>query len=167
VFDKVPRKAPAPGLSGGRAAEAPEDERIALRCHRKELQLVDSFVASGEFESRSDLMRQALREFLRTRAMSAIEPAPGLATGGLREVPVRLRQDEVETYATFGQLVENGQDLCDVLAALVRRGGREAKVQELVQDARESMHRELVQRERLDGLKRSAQDLERKGVVGR
>ena len=54
-----------------------------------------------------------------------------------------------------------------MLAALVRRGGREAKVQELVQDARESMHRELAQRERLDGLKRSAQDLERKGVVGR
>ncbi|MGA7923110.1 MAG: ribbon-helix-helix domain-containing protein [Thermoplasmata archaeon] len=144
----------------------PEDERIALRCHRKELQLVDSFVASGEFASRSELMRAALREFLRARASSAIE-LPRTAVSSLVEASVRLRPDEIETYSAYGKLVANGRTLSDILAELVRRGDLELKVSELVQHARESVRRAVVAREQLDELNRSGEDLERKGVVGR
>ena len=80
----------------------PEDERIALRCNRRELQLVDSFVVNGEFRNRSELMRHALRAFLRDRSASAVTaPAPAASESGVLEVPVRLRREEIETYRAY------------------------------------------------------------------
>jgi hypothetical protein len=112
-------------------------------------------------------MRQALREFLRTRALSTVDSRLTPAPTDLLEFPVRLRAEEIETFAAYGKLVGNGQSTSDILAELVRRGDLELKVSELVQRARDSVHRGVAQRERLDGLSRSVRDLERKGVVGR
>ena len=167
MFDKPPHRVPEEpqALSGARIG--PEDERIALRCHRRELQLVDSFVASGEFRSRSDLMRAALREFLRARALTAVASAPPRPVRDLVEVPVRLRSDEVETLRAFGELHGNGRDLADVLAELVRRGELEAKVHELVERARTAVRTAETNRERLRELRDTSQELERKGVLGR
>jgi len=167
VFDKTVRRAPeAPhGADDGRIG--PEDERIALRCNRKELQLLDSFVAHGEFRSRSELMRRALQEFLRARAMSAVTIPAAASVGDLVEVPVRLRSEEVEAFQTYAAHVANGQTLGDVLAQAVRRGEVEMKVSELARRARGQIQEAAENRASLSSLKRSAEDLERRGVVGR
>lgn len=145
----------------------PEDERIALRCNRRELQLLDTFVGSGEFESRSELMREALREFLRNRTESAVQTPPTASPTGLLEAPVRLRQDEVETFREYGALVANDQPLNDVLAQLVRRGAHELQVAELVARARGAVRKAAEERAQVRALETSARDLERQGVVGR
>ncbi len=145
----------------------PEDERIALRCNRKELQLLDSFVVSGEFGSRSELMRAALRAFLRARTESAVLTPATASPTGLLETPVHLRQDEVETFREYGALVSNGQLLTDVLAQLVRRGAVELKVAELVAQAHGAVRRATEERARVQALEESGRDLERRGVVGR
>ena len=167
MFDKTVRRAPeAPqGADDGRIG--PEDERIALRCNRKELQLLDSFVAHGEFRSRSELMRRALQEFLRARAMSAVTIPAAASVGDLVEVPVRLRSEEVEAFQTYAAHVANGQTLGDVLAQAVRRGEVEMKVSELARRARGQIQEAAENRASLSSLKRSAEDLERRGVVGR
>lgn len=167
MFDKAPRTdAVSPALEAGEGV-GPEDERIALRCARKELQLLDSFVVSGEFRNRSELMRAALREFLRARALSAVAPPAAAVGPGLVEVPVRLRREEVETLNAYGSLVGNGRDLGDVLADLVRRGELELKVAELVQRHRSSAQQAAENRAQVDALRRSGDDLAKKGVVGR
>ena len=166
MFDKTPTR-PIAGSAEPEGRIGPEDERIALRCTRKELQLLDSFIANGEFRSRSVLMRQALREFLRARAMSAIATPPATDAEGLVEVPVRLRPEEVESLSTYARLVGNGRTLGDVLAETVRRGELELKVTELVQRHRASAHQAAESRAQLGALRRSGEDLERKGVVGR
>ena len=167
MFDKQLRRSAVEDGSSARRI-GPEDERIALRCNRKELQLVDSFVASGEFESRSELMREALRAFLRDRATSAVTTTlpPSGPTAPI-EVPVRLRRDEVETYRAYGDLVSNGQPLEDLLALLVRRGELELKVSETVARARASVRDAAEAQSRIRELGRSAEELERRGVVGR
>ncbi len=166
MFDNVPGKASDDSEESTGRGTSREDERIALRCNRKELQLLDSFVANGEFSSRSELMREALRSFLRARAMSATPP-PRPNALGLVEVPVRLRGDEVETLGIYARLVGNDRSLADVLAELVRRGELELKVSELVQRTRSSVQQAAEQRAQVDALQESARDLERKGVVGR
>jgi Arc/MetJ-type ribon-helix-helix transcriptional regulator len=145
---------------------APEEERIALRCSRRELQLVDSFVASGEFDSRSELIRQALRSFLQKRASAAV-PAPAADPRGLLEASVRLRPDEIETIQAYGELAGNGQPLADLLATLVRRGELELKVAETVARSRASVREAEASRARLRALGESGDALERRGVVGR
>jgi Arc/MetJ-type ribon-helix-helix transcriptional regulator len=167
VFDKPPRRASEEPQAPADARIGPEDERIALRCHRKELQLVDSFVASGEFRNRSALMREALRDFLRARALTAVESVPTRSVRDLVEVPVRLRSDEVETLRAYGELNGNGRDLADVLAELVRRGELEAKVGELVERSRSAVRSANASRERLRELRDTSEELERKGVLGR
>jgi Arc/MetJ-type ribon-helix-helix transcriptional regulator len=167
VFDKSPQRVPEEPEAPAGSRLGPEDERIALRCHRRELQLVDSFVASGEFRSRSQLMRAALREFLRARALTAVESAPQRPSRDLVEVPVRLRSDEVETLRAYGQLNGNGRDLADVLAELLRRGEFEAKVAELVERSRAAVRNANANRDRLRELRDTSQELERKGVLGR
>ncbi len=167
MFDKTPRNQADSSASSAGDRVGAEEERIALRCARKELQLLDSFVVSGEFRSRSELMRAALRDFLRARAMSAVASPVPAANPGLVEVPVRLRSEEVETLSAYGSLVGNGRDLGDVLADLVRRGELELKVSELVQRHRVSAHGAAENRAQLGALRRSAEDLEKKGVVGR
>ncbi len=146
----------------------PEDERIAVRCNIRELQLVDSFVASGEFRNRSEIVRAALQNFLRERAAQAIPAARALASPlDLVEVPVRLREEEVETLQAYGELASNGQELADLLAQLVRRGELELKVQETVGRHRASVKGAAEARDRLRALGRTSEELERKGVVGR
>lgn len=167
MFDKSSRR-PDTAPPDSREGAAPEDERIALRCSLKELQLVDSFVSSGEFRNRSELVRQAVRAFLRSRAASGV---PGVsappAPRDLVEVAVRLRSDEVETIRIYGDLAANGQELEDLLAQLVRRGELELKVTETVARARASVRGSEAARERLHALGQTGDRLERKGVVGR
>lgn len=167
MFDKPPHRVSEEPEVPSEARIGPEDERIALRCHRKELQLVDSFVASGEFRSRSELMREALRDFLRARALTAVDGVAARPVRGLVEVPVRLRSDEVEMLRAYGELNGNGRDLADVLAELVRRGELEAKVGELVERSRSAVRNASANRERLRELRDTSEELERKGVLGR
>ena len=167
MFDKPPHRASEEPSGSAGARIGPEEERIALRCHRRELQLVDSFVTSGEFRSRSELMRAALREFLRARALTVVERVPPTSVRDLIEVPVRLRSDEVETLRAYGELHGNGRDLADVLADLVRRGELEAKARELVERSRTAVRSAEANRERLRELGATSAGLERKGVLGR
>jgi Arc/MetJ-type ribon-helix-helix transcriptional regulator len=167
VFDKDPETRTGASVPKRSYRRPPEDERIALRCNRRELQLLDTFVSSGEFESRSELMRAALRDFLRTRTASAVRTPPTPSPTGLVEAPVRLRQDEVENLREYGALVSNDQPLSDVLAQLVRRGALELQVSELVARARTAVRAAAEERAQIKALETSGRDLERQGVVGR
>lgn len=152
---------------GAESRPGPEDERIALRCNRRELQLLDSFVANGEFRSRSELMRRALLDFLRVRAMSAVTTPVAAAPNDLIEVAVRLRPEEVEAFHTYARLVGNDRPIGDVLAEAVRHGELAMKVSELASRHRGLSHEAAEARASLSSLKRSGEDLERRGVVGR
>ncbi|MCI4365535.1 MAG: hypothetical protein L3K10_05690 [Thermoplasmata archaeon] len=166
VFDNAPEGNPARRRAAEASPETPEDARIALRCNRKELQLVDSFVTNGEFATRSELMRSALHAFLRSRALSAA-PAPAVDAEGFIEVPVRLRPEEYAAFETYSHHVANGRPVRDLLAEIVRRGEMAMQVQELVARARATV-REVVQtRAQVGALQESGKDLERRGVVGR
>ena len=167
MFDKEPRRTRTDAAEVTASRIGPEDERIALRCNRRELQLLDTFVADGEFRSRSDLMRQALHEFLRARASPAVLAPVAARSAGLLDVAVRLRPEEVEAFQVFADTVANGQSLGDVLAQAVRRGEVEMKVFELAKRARLQVQEAAEARASLSSLKRSAEDLERRGVVGR
>lgn len=166
VFDKDPKRTPVPGAEPVDVREESEDARIALRCNRKELRLVDSFVLSGEYDSRSELMRSALHAFLRSRALSAA-PTPPVDAEGYIEVPVRLRPDEYAVFETYARHVANGQSVRDLLATLVRHGESEFKVREHAARARDSVREAVATRAQAGALQESAKDLERKGVVGR
>ena len=112
-------------------------------------------------------MRSALHEFLRARAAeTTLTPAAAQAPG-LVEVPVRLRPEEVETFADYATHIANGRPLADVLAEAVRRGEVELKVSELVQRSRQQRAQAGEARASLNVLSRSGEDLERRGVVGR
>ena len=166
MFDNAPNR----NKEGADAPEAHreerEDARIALRCNRNELRLVDSFVSSGEYPTRSELMRAALHAFLRARAMSTA-PTPPVDAEGFVEVPVRLRPEEYADLETYCRHVGNGRPVRDVLAELVRRGEMEMKVHELVQRARATVREAVETRTQVGALQESGKDLERKGVVGR
>lgn len=166
VFDD----APTPAKERVRAPEARRDERedarIALRCNRDELRLVDSFVTNGEYPSRSELVRAAVHAFLRARALSTA-PAPPVDAQGLIEVPVRLRPEEYADLETYARNVANGRSVRDLLAEMVRRGEMELKVHELVARARSSVREAVESRTQVGALQESGKDLERKGVVGR
>ena len=166
MFDKASKRESAPSRDAGARPEGTEDARIALRCNLKELRLVDSFVANGEFETRSELMRAALHAFLRSRAMSTA-PSPPLDAEGYIEVPVRLRPDEYAAFETYARHVANGRPVRDLLAEIVRRGEAELKVHELVARARATVREAVETRAQAGALQESAKDLERKGVVGR
>jgi Arc/MetJ-type ribon-helix-helix transcriptional regulator len=166
VFDKASPRKSASGAEAEDRRDGTEDARIALRCNRKELQLVDSFVANGEFETRSELMRAALHAFLRSRAMSTA-PTPPVDAEGFIEVPVRLRPDEYAAFESYARLVANGRPVRDLLAEIVRRGEREMELNELVARARATVREAVESRAQAGALQESAKDLERKGVVGR
>ena len=165
MFDKQSQLDPSSKSSAGERI-TPEEERIALRCNRRELQLLDSFVASGEFRSRSQLIRAALRDFIRARSLPAAASG-ATSTAGTIEVPLRLRREEVETYRAYGDLVAGGRPLAEVLAELVRQGERKLEVGEIVQRARRTLRDEADTRSQIGALQESGSDLERKGVVGR
>lgn len=166
MFDNA--KDPLSPDPAARRALRPEDERIGVRCNRRELQLIDSFVIHGDFRNRSDLVRSALRAFLKSKASASVPPLPTPNDPhGLVEVVVRLRRDEVEALEAYGQLASNGQPLSDLLAQLVRRGELELKVTETVARSRSAVREAGETRRRLEELGRSGGDLERRGVVGR
>lgn len=124
-------------------------------------------MASGEFPSRSELMRAALLEFLRARSAGSALPPAAVAPAGLAEVPVRLRQEEVETLRLYAHLVGNDRPLGDLLAELVRRGESDLHVAELVSRHRGLTREAAEQRASVGELQRSGEDLARRGVVGR
>ncbi len=166
MFDNAPDRKKEGAHAPEARREDPDDARIALRCNRKELRLVDSFVANGEFPTRSELMRAALHAFLRSHAMSTA-PKPAVDSEGFVEVPVRLRPEEYAAFETYAQHVANGRSVRDLLAEIVRRGELEMKVHELVHRARATVREAVETRTQVGALEESGKDLERKGVVGR
>jgi len=166
VFDNAPNGKMARSREPEASRPEPEDARIALRCNRKELQLVDSFVSSGEFPTRSELMRAALHAFLRSRALLTA-PTPPIDAEGYVEVPVRLKPDEYAALEAYAHHVTNGRAVRDVLAEVVRRGEMEMKLYELIERARQTGRAAAKVRSEAGALSESGRDLERKGVVGR
>ncbi len=166
MFDKTPTRENARSRGTDASREETEDARIALRCNRRELQLVDSFVANGEFPTRSELMRAALHAFLRSRTLPTA-PSPVVDDEGLVEVPVRLRPEEYAAFETYSRHVANGRPVRDILAEIVRRGEMELKVQEMVARARVTVRDAVESRAQVGALQESGKDLERRGVVGR
>ncbi len=166
VFDNASKRGTARSRERTTPPKEPEEARIALRCNRKELELLDSFVASGDFESRSELMRGALHAFLRARALSAA-PTPRVDSDGLLEVSVRLRPDELATWEAYAKTVANGRPVADLLAEAVRHYERKHEVAELARHERERVREAVDGRAKVHALGESGRDLERKGMVGR
>ncbi len=166
MFDKVPRReTPLVRERNARRAD-PEDARIALRCHRKELELIDSFVANGEFESRSELLRAAMHALLRSRSLSA-EVAPTRDSEGYVEVPVRMRPHELAEWEAWASYMENGQPVRDVLARAIREIASGRHMRETIAYHREGAQQAAARQEQESALRESGKNLERKGVVGR
>lgn len=166
VFDNASKRGSDRSHERPPTPKEPEEARIALRCNRKELEMLDSFVANGEFASRSELMRGALHAFLRSRALSAA-PTPRVDAEGLMEVPVRLRPDEVATWEAYAKTVTNGRAVADLLAEAVRHYELEHKVVDLAKHGRERIRDAVESRTQVHELGQSARNLERKGMVGR
>jgi Arc/MetJ-type ribon-helix-helix transcriptional regulator len=166
VFDTASRRRSDRSREPEPHEEAAEDARIALRCNRRELELVDSFVENGEYGTRSDLMRAALRAFLASRALSSM-PTPPVDAEGFVEIPVRLRPEEYAALETYSRHVANGRPVKDLLAEMIRRAEMEMKVSELVSRARATVREAVATRTQVGALSESGKDLERKGVVGR
>ncbi len=143
-----------------------EEARIALRCTLSELRLVDSFVTSGEYPTRSELLRAALHAFLRSRAMSTT-PTPSVDADGLVEVAIRLTPEECADAMAYARHVANRAELRDALALIFRYGEKEAKVHEIARHVRERNREAAETRTRVGELSDSGRDLERRGVVGR
>lgn len=143
-----------------------EDARIALRCTLSELRLVDSFVSSGEYPTRSELLRASLHAFLRSRAMSST-PTPAVDSEGYVEVAIRLKPEEDADTIAYARHVMNNADVRDALAQIFRYGEKDAKVHDLAQHARERNREAVETRTRVGELSDSGRELQRKGVVGR
>ena len=143
-----------------------EDARIALRCTLAELRLVDSFVTSGEYTTRSELLRAALHAFLRSRAMSST-PTPTVDADGLVEVAIRLTPEECAAAEAYARHMANRAELRDALALIFRYGEKELEVHEHARRLREQNREAAEARARVGELSESGRDLERKGVVGR
>ena len=107
--------APEPGTctpSWRCSREATEDARIALRCNRKELQLVDSFVTTASYPlgaHEGSAARVPPRPYLSTA------PTPAVDAEGFIEVPVRLRPEEYAAFETRTRIA-NGPQYRDILA---------------------------------------------------
>lgn len=166
VFDKVPTGKETRPRESEAPRRDPEEARIALRCTLKELRLIDSFVSSGEFGTRSELMRAALHAFLRSRTMSGTM-APPVDADGFVEVPVRLTPEECAAAEAYARHIGNRQELRDILALIFRYGEKELKVKELAERAREHARDAAETRSQVGALSESTRDLERRGVVGR
>ena len=166
MFDNVPSGKETRPRESEAPRRDPEEARIALRCTLKELRLVDSFVASGEFGTRSELMRAALHAFLRSRTMSTTTTPPMDADGYL-EVPIRLKPEECQAADAYARHVGNRMELKDALALIFRHGEHALKVDELVGRARDQARDAAENRTQVGALSESGRDLERKGFVGR
>lgn len=166
MFDKVPSGKEARASESEAPRRDSEEARIALRCTLKELRLVDSFVASGEFGTRSELMRAALHAFLRSRTMSSTT-TPTVDADGLVEVPIRLKPEECAAADAYARHVGNRMELRDTLALIFRYGEQVLKVEELLKRARDQTRDAAENRTQVGALSESARDLERRGFVGR
>lgn len=166
VFDNASDGKEARSREPEASRREPEEARIALRCTLKELRLVDSFVSSNEFATRSELMRAALHAFLRSRAMSAA-PTPPVDAEGYLEVPIRLKLEEYAAIETYAQHVANGMNPRDAIAMIFRHGERALDVGGLVERTRSRVREAADARTQVGALSESGRDLERKGVVGR
>lgn len=143
-----------------------EDARIALRCSRQELRLVDSFVTSGEYPTRSELMRAALHAFLKSRALTSA-PSPPVDADGLIEVTIRLKPEEVSAAEAYARDMGNRAELRDTLALIFRYGEKALEVREHARRLREQNREAAEARAQVGALSESGRDLERKGFVGR
>ena len=166
VFDNA-REGKEDRASGPEASRRDREEaRIALRCTLSELRLVDSFVSSGEYTTRSELLRAALHAFLRSRALSGT-PTPPVDAEGLVEVPIRLKPEECAAALEFARHMHNRAELKDALAFVYRYGEDALNVRKHAERVRE-LNREATERRTAVGdLSDSVSDLRRKGVVGR
>jgi len=165
VFDSA-RNGKEDRASGPEASRREREEaRIALRCTLSELRLVDSFVGSGEFATRSELLRAALHAFLRSRAMSST-PTPPVDADGLVEVSIRLTPAECADAEAYARHVQHAE-LRDTLALIFRYGEEELKVGHYAERGRVKGREAAEARARVGDLSESGRDLERKGVVGR
>ncbi len=143
-----------------------EEARIALRCTLSELRLVDSYVAAGDYATRSELLRAALHAFLRSRAMSST-PTPPVDADGFVEVAIRLRPEECAAAEAYARHMANGMELRDALALVFRYGEEKLDVDAHLRRKREQSREAAETRARVGDLSDSGRDLERKGVVGR
>ncbi len=143
-----------------------EEARIALRCSLAELRLVDSFVGSGGYATRSELLRAALHAFLRSRAMSST-PTPPVDADGLVEVAIRLTPEECAAAEAYARHMANRMELRDALALVFRYGEEKLEVGRHALRSRERIREAAEARARVGDLSESGRDLERKGVVGR
>ncbi len=166
VFDDAPRRPSAALQRADDRRRDLEDARIALRCNRKELELVDSFVSSGEYESRSELVRAALHAFLRSRALSTV-PTPPRDSEGFVEVPVRLKPHEYEEWTAYAHFLEDDRPLREILGRFLREAQVSRNVRDLVLYHRQSHRNAVGQQEGTAALRESGKDLQRRGVVGR
>ena len=166
VFDDVPRRSPVASQRAEDRRRDLEEARIALRCNRRELDLVDSFVSSGEYESRSALVRAALHAFLRSRTLSTA-PTPPRDSEGYVEVPVRLRPHEFEEWTAYAHYLAGNQPLRDVLGGLLRELQATRNVRDLVTYHRQSQRDAVGQQEGTAALREIGKNLQRRGVVGR
>jgi len=166
VFDNA-REGKEDRESGPEASRRDREEaRIALRCTLGELRLVDSFVASGEYTTRSELLRAALHAFLRSRAMSST-PTPPVDADGLVEVAIRLTPEECAAAEAYARHMANRAELRDALALIFRYGEQVLNVRDHARRVREQNREAAEARARVGELSESGRDLERKGVVGR
>jgi Arc/MetJ-type ribon-helix-helix transcriptional regulator len=166
VFDNA-REGKEGRTSGPEASRRDREEaRIALRCTLAELRLVDSFVASGEYATRSELLRAALHAFLRSRALSST-PTPPVDADGFVEVAIRLTPEECAAAEAYARHMGNRAELRDTLALIFRYGEKALEVREHARRVREQNREAVETRTRVGELSDSGRDLERKGVVGR
>lgn len=166
VFDKVPSGEETRSSGSEAPRRDPEEARIALRCTLKELRLIDSFVASGDYGTRSELMRAALHAFLRSRTMSSTTTPP-VDADGLVEVPIRLKPEECAAADAYARHIGNRMELRDALAIIFRYGEHALKVDELTKRAHDQARDAAGTRERVGELAESSRDLARRGLVGR
>jgi Arc/MetJ-type ribon-helix-helix transcriptional regulator len=166
VFDKA-REGKEDRASGPEASRRDREEaRIALRCTLSELRLVDSFVTSGEYATRSELLRAALHAFLRSRAMSST-PTPPVDADGLVEVGIRLKPEECAAAEEYARHMANRAELRDALALIFRYGEERLEMFKHAERARERNREAVEARTAVGELSESGRDLERRGVVGR
>ena len=50
-----------------------DSERVTLRLSVQDLQALDMFVGTGEFPNRSEVIRQAIKDFVRVHAKEVVE----------------------------------------------------------------------------------------------
>ena len=149
-----------------------EEERVGVRCARRELQFLDSFVVSGEFRTRSELIREALKDFLARRsrevpeANAATQPRTHTAPAAYQGIAAAFRPEEMELLTDYADLVMNGASVGDALAAIVRQGISLEKVRQVVAEQRGLLKDSVERRARVEKAERSSQELERRGYLG-